>query len=244
MGIDSLPTIVGVAPPRSPAHALDPHEGAARLSSDLINAISRFPDDNPNPVMRFDADGHLIYANPASAGILQALGVAVGERLPAEVIARFEAVAPSPWLRGDRGGEPDLRGLAGAHPRPRLHQPLRHGRDRRAGHRQVPRPEPEPGLAHSTGTARSSTPTRRAPVSWPVSGWPSGTVLPADLLRGADGARPGGRRARPSRSRPAAAPTRCCRWTSPSSGSSTSTAPTSRRRRSASGSPARTSGCC
>ena len=62
------------------------------------------------------------------------------------IVARFEAVAPSPRLRRDRGGEPDLRHLAGAHRRPRLHQPLRHGRDRRAGHRQVPRPEPQPGV--------------------------------------------------------------------------------------------------
>jgi class 3 adenylate cyclase len=45
--------------------------------------------------MRFDADGHLLYANPASAGILEALGVAVGDPLPAEIIARFEAVAPA-----------------------------------------------------------------------------------------------------------------------------------------------------
>ena len=84
-----------MTPPRPPADALDPHDAAARLSSDLINTISRFPDDNPNPVMRFDADGYLSYANPASAGILKALGAAVGERLPAETIARFEAVAPT-----------------------------------------------------------------------------------------------------------------------------------------------------
>ena len=81
--------------PSRPADAHEPHEGAARLSGDQISTINRFPDDNPNPVMRFDADGHLIYANPASAGILKALGVAVGDVLPAETIARFEAVAPA-----------------------------------------------------------------------------------------------------------------------------------------------------
>ncbi len=70
------------------------HEGAALLSGDQISQISRFPDDNPNPVLRFDVDGHLIYANPASVGVLRAMGVTVGERIPAEILARFEAVAP------------------------------------------------------------------------------------------------------------------------------------------------------
>ena len=72
----------------------EPHDGSARLTGDLVQAINRFPDDNPNPVMRYDADGHLIYANPASAPVLRALGVSVGDRLPAEAIARFDAVAP------------------------------------------------------------------------------------------------------------------------------------------------------
>ena len=50
-----------------PAPADEPHEGAARLTGEQVSSINRFPDDNPNPVMRYDADGHLIYANPASA---------------------------------------------------------------------------------------------------------------------------------------------------------------------------------
>ena len=59
------------------------------------SAINRFPDDNPNPVMRVDAKGHLIYANPASAGVLRALGVAVGHELPEAFVARLEGVAPA-----------------------------------------------------------------------------------------------------------------------------------------------------
>jgi len=78
-----------------PAAAHEPNEGAAHLTGAQISAINRFPDDNPNPVLRIDADGHLIYANPASAGVLKALGVAVGDRLSAEALARFEAVAPA-----------------------------------------------------------------------------------------------------------------------------------------------------
>ena len=84
-----------MASPVRPTSANEPHEGAARLTGDLVTEINRFPDDNPNPVMRIDADGHLIYANPASAGVLKAMGVAVGQPLPAEVLGRFEAVAPT-----------------------------------------------------------------------------------------------------------------------------------------------------
>jgi class 3 adenylate cyclase len=70
-----------------------PHEGDSRLTGDHVGAIIRFPDDNPNPVMRIDADGHLIYANPASMPILRTVGVDVGDPLPVEIIARFDAVA-------------------------------------------------------------------------------------------------------------------------------------------------------
>ena len=71
----------------------EPHEGASRLTGEQVSAINRFPDDNPNPVMRIDADGHLIYANPASAPILRNHGVSAGDQVPADTIARFDAVA-------------------------------------------------------------------------------------------------------------------------------------------------------
>jgi len=77
------------------AAAHQPHEGAANLTGEQISAINRFPEDNPNPVMRIDDDGHLIYANPASAGVLKALAVVVGDRLPGDVLARFDAVVPA-----------------------------------------------------------------------------------------------------------------------------------------------------
>jgi class 3 adenylate cyclase len=78
-----------------PAAAPEPHGSRALLSGEQISAINRFPDENPNPVLRIDGDGRLIYANPASAGVLKALGSAVGERLPGETLARLEAVVPS-----------------------------------------------------------------------------------------------------------------------------------------------------
>jgi len=82
-----------MAVPTPSPGADEPHEGAARLTSDQVSAINRFPDDNPNPVMRIDADGHLIYANPASRPILGTLGVSVGEAMPLDTIARFDDVA-------------------------------------------------------------------------------------------------------------------------------------------------------
>jgi class 3 adenylate cyclase len=78
--------------PSPSAHAS--HDGAARLTSEQVSAINRFPDDNPNPVMRIDADGRLIYANPASSAILRTIGIGVGDLLPRETTARFEAVEP------------------------------------------------------------------------------------------------------------------------------------------------------
>ena len=85
---------------RAPEHEHEPgHEHVDHLesgifTSDQVRAINRFPDDNPNPVLRIDRDGHLIYANPASEPILKSLGILVGSAVPAAVLDRFEAVAP------------------------------------------------------------------------------------------------------------------------------------------------------
>jgi len=78
-----------------PSASGSPRVGAGPLTGEQISAINRFPDDNPNPVMRVDDDGHLIYANPASAGVLTALAVDVGDRLPSDAIEGFERVAPA-----------------------------------------------------------------------------------------------------------------------------------------------------
>jgi class 3 adenylate cyclase len=70
------------------------HGGTTQLTRDQVSAINRFPDDNPNPVLRIDADGHLIYANPASAGVRRAMGAEVGDRVSTDVLDRFVAVTP------------------------------------------------------------------------------------------------------------------------------------------------------
>jgi class 3 adenylate cyclase len=53
------------------------------LDVTALRAIDTFPDENPNPVLRVTRDGRLLCANPASEAIRRALGVEVGESLPA-----------------------------------------------------------------------------------------------------------------------------------------------------------------
>lgn len=57
--------------------------------------LARFPEENPNPVMRARPDGTLIYANPASSVLLELLDCRIGDRLPAvlrEQVARSASV--------------------------------------------------------------------------------------------------------------------------------------------------------
>ena len=69
----------------------DPIPPETQLLERQVEAINRFPDQNPNPVMRITHDGHLLYANAASEPIRLALGVEVGEKLPAGVLDRLWA---------------------------------------------------------------------------------------------------------------------------------------------------------
>jgi len=57
-----------------------------------LRAIDKFPDANPNPVLRTSREGTLTYANPAAAALLDAFGVAVGDRLPPAVVGEVEAI--------------------------------------------------------------------------------------------------------------------------------------------------------
>jgi PAS domain S-box-containing protein len=55
-----------------------------RLAQAQIQILSRFPMENPNPVMRFDPDGKLLYANNASQPFLDRWKIEVGQVLPEE----------------------------------------------------------------------------------------------------------------------------------------------------------------
>ena len=76
-----------------PAAPDEPDPRGPHLTAEQVSAINRFPDDNPNPVMRIDAAGQLLYANPASAPILRTIGAAVGQSIPPEILARLDSVA-------------------------------------------------------------------------------------------------------------------------------------------------------
>jgi len=57
-----------------------------------LHAINKFPDQNPNPVLRVSREGVLVYANPASALVRAALGVDVGEALPGAVFGTVQGI--------------------------------------------------------------------------------------------------------------------------------------------------------
>ena len=54
-------------------------------------AVERFPERNPSPVLRVSLEGDLLYANAASSPIVEAVGIAVGEKLPAQLWADLQA---------------------------------------------------------------------------------------------------------------------------------------------------------
>jgi class 3 adenylate cyclase len=78
---------------RVTARSVDRSPGAIPQSAQRIAAVERFPDDNPNPVMRIDVDGRLAYANPASAPVVEALGAVLGEAIPVDVADRLDEAA-------------------------------------------------------------------------------------------------------------------------------------------------------
>jgi class 3 adenylate cyclase len=65
----------------------------AAIQRHRASGLQEFPDQNPNPVLRMARDGRLLYANPASAPITSALGVAVGEDVPSDVLADLRTAA-------------------------------------------------------------------------------------------------------------------------------------------------------
>ena len=57
-----------------------------------LDAADHFPDQNPHPVLRMDHEGVLLYANPASKGLLRDLGAQLGQRIPSELLEPIFAV--------------------------------------------------------------------------------------------------------------------------------------------------------
>ena len=70
--------------------------------------VERFPGQNPNPVLRMTPAGQLRYANEASRPITAALGIAIGDPLPPELLRALETAladpaAPIPEVAGEGG---------------------------------------------------------------------------------------------------------------------------------------------
>jgi class 3 adenylate cyclase len=56
-------------------------------------AITKFPDQNPHPVLRIGPQGILLYANPAADLVRRGMGAAVGEPVPAAWLSAIRRVA-------------------------------------------------------------------------------------------------------------------------------------------------------
>jgi class 3 adenylate cyclase len=59
-------------------------------------AIDKFPNQNPNPVLRLSRAGRMTYANPASVLVRKALGAEVGDQLDPDRFARILAACEDP----------------------------------------------------------------------------------------------------------------------------------------------------
>lgn len=54
-------------------------------AEETIRQLARFPDENPSPVLRVNSDGVILYANEASAPLLDYWGVNIGELIPEKI---------------------------------------------------------------------------------------------------------------------------------------------------------------
>lgn len=62
-----------------------------------LRALARFPEENPNPVMRIDSSYRLVYANSASKFALTGMNIEVGDLVPEDIWFAAEDA----WASGD-----------------------------------------------------------------------------------------------------------------------------------------------
>ena len=58
-----------------------------KQADEQIRSLARFPDENPNPMLRIGEDGKVLYANEASEAVLAPLGMP-GARMCARRLPR------------------------------------------------------------------------------------------------------------------------------------------------------------
>lgn len=63
-------------------YSLDVNLSEVKAAQDSVQKLSKFPNENPNPVMRVNKDGRILYANPASGPLLKLWNKNVNECIP------------------------------------------------------------------------------------------------------------------------------------------------------------------
>ena len=53
-----------------------------KQTEEVIRSLSKFPDENPSPVLRFSKKGKILYASKSSAALLSKWGKTIGENVP------------------------------------------------------------------------------------------------------------------------------------------------------------------
>ena len=61
-----------------------------RQAEAKARSLARFPEENPSPVLRADADGELVYANPPAMDLLKGMGWAAPSPLPEGLLQPFQ----------------------------------------------------------------------------------------------------------------------------------------------------------
>ena len=64
-----------------------------------IRNISRFPDENPNPVFRVEANGTITYANRACQPLMKIRGIGVGQSAPQELKKNIDSALKTGTLK-------------------------------------------------------------------------------------------------------------------------------------------------
>ena len=61
----------------------------SQKNSELIRILEKFPDQNPNPVLRFTYEGSLVYFNEPSIDIINEWHIGIGEKPEKNLLSFF-----------------------------------------------------------------------------------------------------------------------------------------------------------
>ena len=67
----------------------------SQKNSELIRILEKFPDQNPNPVLRFTYEGSLVYFNEPSIDIINEWHIGIGEKPEKNLLKLFLFKTPS-----------------------------------------------------------------------------------------------------------------------------------------------------